>query len=269
MTEDRALTVFSFFTLCNFSLFFFSAASWLSWPPLSFSNPTIPAVQLHSTFMAISTQPPSSCSFLQTAPQSGWPVSASRAIQGPFPRAASPQRWGGSAGAGTRHHPAGTEMGEVHRSCWAPRTTSKAAPSTDQQILQRRTGTFYSSCSWRSCSRRDTGETWSIRGFWHADCRVTKTSHLKFKANNTQETTARQSFCRRWSWAKVVWAFQHLLPNVINLILYDFANDSHILLHLCGALNFPAVTPFQNTYQALTLPQWLHINVFKSVKHTV
>lgn len=33
----------------------------------SFSNPTIPAWQLHITFMIISTQPPSSCSFFHTA----------------------------------------------------------------------------------------------------------------------------------------------------------------------------------------------------------
>jgi len=152
----------------------------------------IPAWQLHATFIAISTQPPSSRSFSRTAHEPGWPVSVSRAIQGPFPWPASPERCEGSVGAWTW--------------CWdgaspqeLPSSQDHQQSSTEQQTLQRRIGIFYLSCSPSSCSTPGgmPGRPDLYRDFWQADCRVTKAGLLKSKANNTQETTARQSFCRR------------------------------------------------------------------------
>lgn len=190
------MTVFSFFTLCVISDFFSQLLLGFAPPSLSVSNPTIPARQLHTTFMTISTQPPSSRSFLQTAPKSGWPVFASRAIQGPFPWTASPKRCEGSLVQG----PAITWLALR----WAKSTGAAEPPGPPARQPQgsKSSGEGLApstlSCSQSSCSTQGgMPGRHDLYGFWQADCRVIKTGHLKSTASNTQETTARQSFCRR------------------------------------------------------------------------
>lgn len=128
--HDRVLD-FSLFSLYN-SWFFFSQmllgfASFSS----SFPNPKTPAWQLHITFMIISTQPPSSCSFLHTALKSrSFPYELDYITQ---------EMW---VAHWCRDHPS---------SCSAE-LPGPSAGTTQQQILWWRTGIIYLSCSWSSCS---------------------------------------------------------------------------------------------------------------------
>lgn len=112
----------------------------------SFSNPTIPAWQLPITFMTISTQPPSSCSFFHTALKSqSFPHEQFRGRS----HWLLPKRHEWSIGAETIHQPA--VLSWVN-SMGIAELPGALAGSTQQQILWWRSGTTYLSCSWSSCS---------------------------------------------------------------------------------------------------------------------
>lgn len=134
MWQRTGLWSSSHFSLfVQFLIIFFQLLLGFAPPCLSFSNPTIPAWQLHTAFIAISTQPPSSCSSLQTAPKPGWPVFASQAIQGPLPWTASPERcWCRDRPSPCRRWDAGSpqELLSPQDHSWAPKITSKAALSS-------------------------------------------------------------------------------------------------------------------------------------------
>lgn len=210
MWQRTGLWSSSHFSLfVQFLIIFFQLLLGFAPPCLSFSNSTIPAWQLHTAFIAISTQPPSSCSSLQTAPKPGWPVFASQAIQGPLPWTTSPERrW-------CRDRPSPCRPWDVGSPQELPSPQDHQQGSAEQQILWIRTGTFNLSCSRssRSAQRRDARETWSVQGFGQADCGVTQSSHLKSKANNTQEATAMQSLAQVYLLRKVLWDLQHCFLN--------------------------------------------------------
>lgn len=147
MWQSTGLWLFShFYSLYN-SWFFSQMLLGFASFSLSFSNPTIPAWQLHITFMTISTQPPSSCSFLQTAlksqslphkqfrSHSHW-LYCPRGVSVPLVQGPSItlQRW----------------VGLIPQALLSSQDHQQG--STEQKILWQRTGTFYLSCFWSSCS---------------------------------------------------------------------------------------------------------------------
>lgn len=126
----------------------------------SFPNPRIPAWQLHITFMIISTQPPSSCSFLETALKSQ---------SFPYEQFRGHSHW--------LYHPRGMSgpsvQGTITLQCWVGLIPQALLSSQDhQQVpLSSKTSGGGLEPSTRAAPGapavlKDIWDTWSIHGFW-------------------------------------------------------------------------------------------------------